>query len=217
MTAVSASILSADFCNLEQEIKLVEKAGAKYIHCDVMDGNFVPNITIGPCVIKSIKKVAKTPLDVHLMINNPEIYIDDFAYAGADLITFHFEACTHHHKIIQNIKRLNKSAGISIVPSTPVSAIEYIIDDIDLILIMTVNPGFGGQAFIEAQARKIIELNELTKKTNSKKLISVDGGINHHTSKIVRDLGIDIIVSGQYIFGEKEKNYKKQIENLLND
>ncbi|MGB9840193.1 ribulose-phosphate 3-epimerase, partial [Thermovenabulum sp.] len=196
MAKIAPSILSADFSNLEQEIKKVEDFGADFIHIDVMDGNFVPNITLGPCVIESIRKVTNLPFDVHLMIEYPERYLKDFAEAGADIISFHQEATRHVHRTIQDIKKFGKKAGIAINPATPVSLIEDILEEVDLILVMSVNPGFGGQSFIKSTLKKISTLKQIILKNDYKTLIEVDGGINEDNAEEIVKAGADILVAG---------------------
>lgn len=207
MVKISPSILSSDFSRLGEEIKAITKAGADYIHIDVMDGNFVPNLTFGPPIIKAIRKYTDLPFDVHLMIDSPERYIKDYYNAGADIITVHAEASTHLHRTIQEIKALGVKAGVSINPATSVEAIKYIINDIDLVLIMTVNPGFGGQSFIDSCVPKIKQVKEL----NPNILIEIDGGINSETAKICVDNGANMLVAGSYIFSG---DYKERIQNL---
>jgi len=192
---IAPSILSANFAELGDEIKKVEDAGADMIHIDVMDGHFVPNITIGVPVVASIKKITKLPLDVHLMIENPERYIEAFAKAGADIITFHIEATIHAHRLVQQIKALGLKVGISLNPATPISLIENIKDDVDMILVMSVNPGFGGQKFIEGVLPKINALS------GGKAEIQVDGGIGTNNIEEVVSAGANIIVAGSSIFG----------------
>jgi ribulose-phosphate 3-epimerase len=209
---VSASILAGDFANLEKEIKMVTEAGADYIHIDVMDGVFVPNITIGQAVVKSLRPHTHLPFDVHLMITNPEQHIKAFADAGADIITIHSESTTHLHKAIQQIKSLGKKAGISIVPSTNEAVLEYLYDDIDLILVMTVNPGFGGQNFIHSQLNKINNINKRIKKKSIE--LSVDGGINTKTAQLCVESGANVLVAGSFIFNNTD--YKSAITNLKN-
>ncbi len=208
---VSPSILSADFANLERDIQLVENNGADWIHVDVMDGHFVPNITIGIPVIKSIKKVTKLPLDVHLMIENPEKYIKDFANAGADILTFHYEAVKKENikNLISEIKELGVKAGLSIKPKTQPEEILEFLQDLDLVLVMTVEPGFGGQKFMEDCAEKI----KLIKQHAPENLyIQVDGGINAKTGKICTKFGANSLVAGSYIY--KAENIKDAISSL---
>ncbi|MGB9599361.1 MAG: ribulose-phosphate 3-epimerase [Myxococcota bacterium] len=214
---IAPSILSADFSRLSDEIKDVESSGVDIIHIDVMDGIFVPNITIGPQIIKSLRKITRLPFDVHLMIENPDRYIDDFAIAGSDIITVHLEASRHLHRTIQKIKeasdRFNRElsnrsfdkilCGVSINPHTPISAIEEIINEIDLLLIMTVNPGFGGQKFIDSMINKISKANQLLGRTEV--LIEVDGGVNDMNAKSLIENGVQILVAGNYIFSAKDR------------
>ena len=200
-TIISPSILSADFANLERDIKLVENAGADWIHVDVMDGHFVPNITIGVPVVKSIREITKLPLDVHLMIENPEIYVDAFAKAGADIITFHVEAVGDSLALIKKIQSLGCKAGISIKPKTSPNEIQEFLHEVDMVLVMTVEPGFGGQSFMADCAEKI----PFIKKNSSENLIiQVDGGINAETGKICRDFGANSLVAGSYIYNSSD-------------
>ena len=207
---ISPSILSADFMNLEQEINSVKNAGADRIHIDVMDGHFVPNITVGIPVVKSIRNKTDMFLDVHLMIENPERYIAAFAEAGADLITFHYEAASEPQRVISIIKNCGKKAGISIKPGTEGSKIIPYLNDVDLILVMTVEPGFGGQEFMHDCAMKIPLIKE---KASQNLVIQVDGGINNLTGKICKSLGANSLVAGSYIYGSDD--YKKAVESLL--
>lgn len=200
MVMLAPSILSADFANLLKDIKEVETAGADILHIDVMDGHFVPNISIGLPVVKSIKKVTKLPLDVHLMILNPERYIDDFISAGANYITVHAEACFHLHRLIESIRALGAKPSVALNPATSLNDIEYIIDYIDMVLIMTVNPGFGGQNFIKEMVYKINRLKKMILKRNLDVKIQVDGGINLDNVEEVVKAGADIIVAGSAIF-----------------
>ncbi|OTN88962.1 ribulose-phosphate 3-epimerase [Enterococcus sp. 7E2_DIV0204] len=197
---LAPSILSADFANLERDIQLVEKLGADYIHVDVMDGQFVPNITLGPNVVSAIRPVTKLPLDVHLMIVQPENYIEAFAKAGADIITVHEESTPHIHRAIQMIKASGVKAGVVINPGTPLSAIEYVLDLVDQVLIMTVNPGFGGQSFIESSLDKIAQLKEWKETKGYTYDIEVDGGIVPETAKLCKEAGANVFVAGSYIY-----------------
>lgn len=197
---IAPSILSADFANLARDIKLVEKAGADYIHVDVMDGHFVPNITIGPAVVAAIRPVTKLPLDCHLMIEKPENYILDFAKAGADIINVHVEATPHIHRALQMIKGADVKAGVTINPGTPVNAIKHVLKMADLVLVMTVNPGFGGQAFIPEAVEKVKELKALKEEFDYHYEIEVDGGIVPETAEICQAAGADVFVAGSYIY-----------------
>jgi ribulose-phosphate 3-epimerase len=207
MVYVAPSILSANFAKLGEEIKEAELGGADWIHVDVMDGHFVPNITIGPLVVEAIRPMTKLPLDVHLMIERPDRYIPDFVKAGADLISVHVEACTHLHRTLHLIKQSGIKAGVVLNPATPISLIEHVLDEqLDLVLIMTVNPGFGGQAFISGMLSKIRALRE---QANAKGLnglhIEVDGGINEVTARQVAEAGADVLVAGNAVFGQSDR------------
>jgi ribulose-phosphate 3-epimerase len=204
MVKIAPSILSADFSKLGEEIKAVEMAGADYIHVDVMDGHFVPNITLGPLVVQAIRPITKLPLDVHLMIEKPELYIEAFANAGADIITVHVEASTHLHRTIQMIKKKGVKAGVVLNPATPVDTIKHIIHDIDLVLLMTVNPGFGGQSFIENVIPKIKEVSELVHAYGLNVEIEVDGGVNAETAPLCIEAGANVLVAGSAIYGKKD-------------
>ena len=212
MIKISPSILSADFAKLGAEIQAIEKAGADYIHIDVMDGSFVPNITIGNEVIKSLRKISSLPFDVHLMIQNPDAHVKAFADAGSDIITIHAEASTHLDRSVELIKSLGKKVGVSIVPSSLQDVLDYVLEKLDLILVMTVNPGFGGQKFLSSQLKKIENIRKKIEKSGKKIELEVDGGINCETAKSVVAAGADVLVSGSYIFGSK--NYSNAILKL---
>ena len=212
MGIIAPSILSADFTKLGQELIDIEKAGADWVHIDVMDGQFVPNITYGPIIVDACSKASNLILDVHLMIETPDSIIPEFVKAGANYISVHQEACTHLHRSLQFIKSFNIKAGVALNPATPVSSIEWVIDELDFILIMSVNPGFGGQKFIKSSIDKIIELSRLLKEKNSNAIIQVDGGINSETIKSVSDAGATSFVAGSAIFNTD--NYKETIKNL---
>jgi len=201
---ISPSILSSNFSKLDSEIKKIEKGGADLVHLDVMDGIFVPNITFGAPIVKEIRKTTSLPFDVHLMVDRPERFIEDFVKAGANIITVHEEASIHLHRTIQEIKGFGVKAGVAINPSTPLNAIEYILDDVDMILIMTVNPGFGGQAFIPSMEKKIKELRKIINDRELDVEIEVDGGIKLENAKEIIDFGVDILVVGSAIFNEED-------------
>lgn len=213
---LAPSILSADFSNLLEDIKKIEDAGCDLLHIDVMDGHFVPNITIGPPVVKSLKGKTKLPLDVHLMIENPDMYIPQFSEAGADIITVHSESCIHLHRTIQLIKNHNVKAAVALNPATPLSAIEWVLEDLDMVLIMSVNPGFGGQSFIESSLSKIKELKKIINDKGLNIDIQVDGGIKTNNVKRVIDAGANVIVAGSAIFcSENISNTVKEFrENI---
>ena len=212
MIKIAPSILSADFAKLGEEIQNIEKAGADYIHIDVMDGSFVPNITIGNEVVKALRQKTQLPFDVHLMINNPDNHVKAFAEAGADIITIHAEASIHLDRSLALIKSFDKKAGVSLVPSTHEDALDYILEKLDLILVMTVNPGFGGQKFLSSQLKKIENIRRKIEKSGKKIELEVDGGINDQTARIAIEAGADVLVSGSYIFGSG--NYQQAIANL---
>jgi ribulose-phosphate 3-epimerase len=209
---IAPSILAADFSNLKHDIEMVNSSKAEWFHLDIMDGVFVPNISFGLPVLKAIKKIAKKPLDVHLMIVQPERYIKDFKNAGADILTVHFEACNHLHRTIQEIHSEGMLAGIALNPHTPVSSLKDIIQDVDLICLMSVNPGFGGQTFITKTFDKIKELKQLISRTKSKAKIEVDGGVNIKNIEALKSFGADILVAGNAVF--KSESPKKMIDSL---
>ncbi|MFC2152904.1 ribulose-phosphate 3-epimerase [Bacteroidota bacterium] len=212
---VSPSLLSADFGNLHRDIEMVNKSEADWFHLDIMDGVFVPNISFGFPVIKHIKKYAKKPLDVHLMIVDPDRFIDDFYKAGAEILTVHYEACNHLHRTVQNIKSKGMKAGVSLNPHTPVHVLKDIIADVDLVLIMSVNPGFGGQKFIPIAVEKIKELKQLIIDKKSNALIEIDGGVDNSNAKVIVEAGCDVLVAGSYIFGaEDQPGTIKGLKNL---
>ena len=200
---IAPSILSADFARLGAHITEAADGGADYIHVDVMDGHFVPNITIGPLIVEAIRPVTKLPLDVHLMIENPDRYISDFARAGSDIITVQVEACPHLHRVVQAIKELKVKAGVSLNPATPISALTDILTDLDLVLIMTVNPGFGGQAFIPNSIQKLRALQKMIAEMGATCEVEVDGGINPKTAAAVVDAGAEVLVAGSAVFNQK--------------
>ena len=197
---ISPSLLSANFCNLENDIKMLNDSQADWLHVDVMDGVFVPNISFGQPVIKHIKKIAKKPLDVHLMIVEPDKFFEDYKNCGADIITVHYEACTHLHRSLSKIRQLGMKAGVVLNPHTPVCVLEDIIDMCDLVLLMSVNPGFGGQSFIENTYSKIKTLKQLIERKNPNCLIEVDGGVNTQNYKKLIEAGADVLVAGNAIF-----------------
>lgn len=207
---VSPSLLSADFLHLSKDIEIVNRSQADWFHLDIMDGVFVPNISYGLPVVSQIKKIATKPLDVHLMIVQPERYVEAFHKAGADILTVHYETCTHLHRTIQQIKSQGMKAGVSLNPHTPVSLLEDVIEDIDVVLLMSVNPGFGGQSFIEQTINKVDKLKKLIMESNSHTLIEIDGGVNFETGKRLVNAGADALVAGSFVFNspDPEANIK---------
>lgn len=209
---ISPSVLSCDFANIQRDVEMINNSTADWFHVDVMDGVFVPNISFGFPVISAIKKHATKPLDVHLMIANPDQYIEEFKKAGADWLTVHYEACTHLHRTIQVIKAHGMKAGVALNPHTPVEVLEDILPELDLVLIMSVNPGFGGQKFISHALKRVTRLKELINKTESSALIEVDGGVNLETGKQLLEAGADALVAGSFVFNSP--NPAKTIQDL---
>ena len=212
MRLIAPSILSADFSCLGQEIRAVEEAGADWIHVDVMDGHFVPNITMGPLVVEAVRRSTPLPVDVHLMIENPDLYIDQFSRAGADYISVQVEACVHLHRTIQHIREQGTKAGAVLNPATPLAALEDVLPDLDFVLIMSVNPGFGGQAFIQSALDKISRLKAMLQARGLKTLIQVDGGVNADTVQAIARAGADVFVAGSAVFNSSD--YKGAIKAL---
>ena len=204
MVKIAPSILSADFSRLGDEIRAIEAGGADYVHIDVMAGHFVPNITIGPLLVDAVRKVTSLPLDVHLMIENPDLYIPEFAKAGADIITVHQEAVSHLHRTVQLIRSLGKKAGVSINPATPVSTLEVILDELDLVLVMSVNPGFGGQSFIPSCLPKIEALRREIERRGLAVELEVDGGVKIDNIRQIVSAGADVLVAGSAVFGTSD-------------
>lgn len=204
MKKIAPSILSADFSRIGDEVRAVEAAGADYIHIDVMDGSFVPNITIGPLVVEAVRRVTRLPLDVHLMIDAPDRYIGEFAKAGADIIVVHAEATNHLHRTVQLIKSFGKKAGVSLNPATSLHSLDYILDELDLVLLMTVNPGFGGQSFIDACLPKIQALRGLLDKKGLETELEVDGGVKESNIAQIAHAGADVFVAGSAVFGSSD-------------
>jgi ribulose-phosphate 3-epimerase len=212
---IAPSILSADFARLGEEVTALERAGADFVHVDVMDGRFVPNMTIGPLVVKALRGVTKLPLDVHLMIVEPERYVADFAEAGADIITVHAEACTHLHRVLQQIRGLGKKAGVSLNPHTPEDVLRYVLDLTDLVLVMSVNPGFGGQDFIPAALPKLRAIRSMIAASGRSIYLEVDGGIKPGTARQVIQAGADVLVAGNAVFKSSHgPDYAQAIRGL---
>ena len=212
MNIIAPSMLACDFGNLYSEIEMVNNSEANWFHIDVMDGVFVPNISFGTPIMKVLKDNAKKTLDVHLMIVNPDNYIENFAELGADILTVHYEACNHLHRTVQRIKDLKMKAGVAINPHTPISTLKSIIKDLDLVCIMSVNPGFGGQSFIESTYDKVKELKSLIKEQNSNAIIEIDGGVNSQNAKKLIDCGANALVAGSFVF--KSENPTQTISEL---
>lgn len=208
MLELSPSLLSADFTNLKSEIEVLDKNGVKYLHLDVMDGMFVPNISFGPMIIKQLRPLTNMIFDVHLMIEDPDRYVQNFKDAGADILTVHYEACKHLHRTVSYIKSLGMKAGVSLNPATNIDVLDYVLEDLDLVLIMSVNPGFGGQSFIPSAIDKIKNLKAKIRERNLNVIVEVDGGVKTTNVKDVIEAGADLIVSGSDVFADKENRIR---------
>jgi len=212
MKFIAPSILSADFSRLGEEVKAVEAAGADWIHADIMDGHFVPNITFGPMIVEAVRRITSLPIDVHLMIENPEDYVKAFAEAGAEYISVQVESCVHLNRSVQMIREYGAKPGVVLNPSTPLQSVDWILEYVDYVLVMSVNPGFGGQAFIANSLDKIRELRRMIRAKNLSILVEIDGGVNEKTISAIADAGVDIFVAGSAIFGSR--NYKDTIDDF---
>ena len=209
---VAPSILSADFGNLANDVKKVSEAGADYIHCDIMDGHFVPNLTMGPMIIEAVKKATDVPLDIHFMVENIPFFIDMYKHLEPEFISFHIEEEKHINRVIQKIRNEGIRPAVVLNPATPVSLLEYIVEDVDMVLLMSVNPGFGGQKFIPSVIDKTKELRELAERKNKNLLIEIDGGVNDKNAPLLKEAGADILVAGSYVF--KNESYEEAIKSL---
>ena len=216
MLELSPSLLSADFTNLKSEMEVLDKNGVKYLHLDVMDGMFVPNISFGPMIIKQLRPLTNMIFDVHLMIEDPDRYVQNFKDAGADILTVHYEACKHLHRTVSYIKSLGMEAGVSLNPATNIDVLDYVLEDLDLVLIMSVNPGFGGQSFIPSAIDKIKNLKAKIRERNLNVIVEVDGGVKTTNVKDVIEAGADLIVSGSDVFADKENRIKAYKEIFKN-
>ncbi|MCK8058059.1 MULTISPECIES: ribulose-phosphate 3-epimerase [unclassified Fusibacter] len=215
MVALAPSILSADFSRLNEHVKQAEAGGIEWLHIDVMDGHFVPNISFGPVVIGALRPHSDLIFDVHLMIKQPELYIEEFKKAGADWITVHYEACPHLHRVIQQIKQAGLKAGVSLNPATPVNVLDSILDDLDMVLIMSVNPGFGGQSFIPSSLDKVKKLKEMITERNLDTIIEIDGGVNLDNARMLVDAGVNVLVAGSAVFGAKDVKARVEVFHEL--